>query len=108
MDTFNKFAVGVQGDKIIVFNIVGPARISKDEALNLAAWLVTSIRGDWMICGRGDVHGTRVNGLQRRAAWFRLTRRLHRYTCGDDDGLGGVGDLAHVFGGDGHGEDDDR
>lgn len=41
MDTFNKFAVGVQGDKITVFNIVGPARISKDEALNLAAWLVS-------------------------------------------------------------------
>jgi hypothetical protein len=41
MDTFNKFAVGVQGDKITIFNIVGPARISNDEALNLAAWLVS-------------------------------------------------------------------
>jgi hypothetical protein len=41
VDTFNKFAVGVQGDKITIFNIVGPARISKEEALNLAAWLVS-------------------------------------------------------------------
>lgn len=41
MDTFNKFMVGAQGDKITLLNIRGPSYLSKDEALNLAAWLVS-------------------------------------------------------------------
>jgi hypothetical protein len=41
MDTFNKFMVGVQADKVVILNIVGPSYLSKDEALNLAAWLVS-------------------------------------------------------------------
>jgi len=42
LDTFNKFLVGVQGPHITVGNLVGhPAHLSKEEALNLAAWLVS-------------------------------------------------------------------
>jgi hypothetical protein len=40
MDTFNKYVVGVNGDKIV---ILAPPRgpISKEDALMFAAWIVT-------------------------------------------------------------------
>ncbi len=39
IDTANHFAVGVNGDKLVILRpILGP--LTKDEALNLAAWLV--------------------------------------------------------------------
>lgn len=34
----NKFFVGIQGDNIVTMRPV-PTRMSKDDALNLAAWL---------------------------------------------------------------------
>lgn len=39
IDGSNKFGVGVHGDHIIV--VLAPHKISKADALNLAAWLVT-------------------------------------------------------------------
>lgn len=41
IDTLNKFVVGLQGDKI---GMLAPPRwlMTKDEALTLAAWLVTA------------------------------------------------------------------
>jgi hypothetical protein len=43
LDTFNKFVVGVQGDKVTIMNIAPGTipKLSKPEALNLAAWLVS-------------------------------------------------------------------
>lgn len=38
MDTANRFLVCAQGDTLVLLR--SPQRISKDEALNLAAWLV--------------------------------------------------------------------
>ncbi len=41
IDTFNKFFVGIGGDNNIVFTMgPPPPRISKADALILAAWLV--------------------------------------------------------------------
>ena len=41
METINKWLVGVQGDKIVVGLPMRAARMSKEDALLLAAWLVT-------------------------------------------------------------------
>jgi hypothetical protein len=40
MDTLNKFAVGAIGDQLMVLAL-SPKRLTKDDALNLAAWLFT-------------------------------------------------------------------
>lgn len=42
MDTFNKFLVGKQGERIVIQNLchVNVLTLSEDDALNLAAWLV--------------------------------------------------------------------
>lgn len=41
-DTFNKFLVGLQNDNIVILNLGPlPHRVSKESALNLAAYLVT-------------------------------------------------------------------
>ena len=37
----NKFLVGAQGDRIVVGLALRAARMTKEDALNLAAWLVT-------------------------------------------------------------------
>ena len=39
--TLNKFMVGLQGDKIRVLKFMATASMTKEDALNLAAWLVT-------------------------------------------------------------------
>ena len=39
MDTRNKFGVGTQGNMIVILTNPGPV-LNKEEALNLAAWLV--------------------------------------------------------------------
>ena len=40
METLNKWLVGVQGDMIVMGLPMQAARMSKDDALLLAAWLV--------------------------------------------------------------------
>ena len=39
-DTLNKFLVGTRGDSISIGLPMGTTRMTKDEALTLAAWLV--------------------------------------------------------------------
>lgn len=39
MNTFNKYMVGVQGENIVVLN--PPDKMTKEEALTFAAWIVT-------------------------------------------------------------------
>ncbi len=46
METLNKWAVGVQGDMIVLGLPMRAARMSKDDALLLAAWLVAIASGD--------------------------------------------------------------
>ena len=41
MDTLNKFMVSVRGEDILVMNLRPSGVLSKAEALNLAAWLVS-------------------------------------------------------------------
>ena len=41
----NLFAVGVQGDNVVILK--PKTRLTKDEALNLAAWLVVLSRFDF-------------------------------------------------------------
>ena len=41
MDTFNKFGVGSKGDKIVILRPLIGQQLSKEDALNLAAWLAT-------------------------------------------------------------------
>jgi hypothetical protein len=43
----NKFIVGVQGDQIVVGLPMRTARMSKEDALLLAAWLVALSTDDW-------------------------------------------------------------
>ena len=38
--TANKFLVGVRGDKVVFSGLLIPREISKEDALNLAAWIV--------------------------------------------------------------------
>ena len=40
METSNKFLVGAQGENIIVGLPMRAARMTKEDALNLAAWIV--------------------------------------------------------------------
>lgn len=40
---FNKWGVGVQGDKIVI--LLPPQRLSKDAALTFAAWIVALAEG---------------------------------------------------------------
>ncbi len=42
----NKYMVGVQGNTIVVGLVMRTARMSKPEALNLAAWLVALAADD--------------------------------------------------------------
>lgn len=44
LDASNKFFVGVQGDQIVIMNCT--PRITKADALNLAAWLVVLADSD--------------------------------------------------------------
>lgn len=44
VDTFNHYRVGRQGERVVILHF--HAAISKSEALNLAAWLVTVVGDD--------------------------------------------------------------
>lgn len=46
METMNKFLVGVQGEHIVVGLPMSAARMSKEDALLLAAWLVAMATED--------------------------------------------------------------
>lgn len=46
MEIMNKFLVGVKGDNIVVGLPMRTAQMSKDDALLLAAYLVTVATGD--------------------------------------------------------------
>lgn len=46
METLNKYLVGVQGDMIVLGLPMKAARMSKDDALLLAAWLVAMASDD--------------------------------------------------------------
>lgn len=39
-DTLNKFMVAGQGDKVVIMNFPPRRRLSREEALSLAAWIV--------------------------------------------------------------------
>lgn len=55
LDAANHFFVGVQGDKIVTLR--GSLRLSRDEALNLAAWLV-------VLADRDDEFGLLLEKVQ--------------------------------------------
>ena len=44
IDTLNKFVVSVQGDRILILNPPRPTMgLSHEDALNLAAWIVSLV-----------------------------------------------------------------
>lgn len=42
-DTFNRFLVGVRGDYVCVGKALSTSQMTKNEALNLAAWIVLCV-----------------------------------------------------------------
>jgi hypothetical protein len=70
VNTANKHVVGVRDDEVIV--MAPPSRLTAEEALVFAAWLVTMAE-----CVRTWFHGMKDQDYARRVEWCQLVLAWH-------------------------------